>query len=200
MLTCSEVFRRLKFGPDMSNNRKKIALHVCCGPDATSAIERLIAEYDVVPFFYNPNIYPKEEYLKRLEESKKACSRWGLTLHEGAYETELWSERIAGLENEPEGGKRCHACFAFRLERTAQFARESGCECFTTVLTVSPHKDSQVIFELGRQAGVREGIEFICENFKKKDGFKRSIELSKEMGLYRQNYCGCMYSLRERAT
>ncbi|MDI6808719.1 MAG: epoxyqueuosine reductase QueH [Candidatus Eisenbacteria bacterium] len=200
MLTSGGPFPTLELALDEPNTRKSLALHVCCGPDATSAIERLVYQYDVVPFFYNPNIYPEKEYLKRLEESRKACGRWDLILTAGAYETEVWSQKTTGLEEEPEGGKRCRVCYAVRLEKTALFARENGCDFFSTVLTVSPHKDSRLIIALGREVGVRTGVEFLCENFKKKDGFKRSIELSKEMNLYRQNYCGCIHSMKEGVT
>lgn len=177
---------------------KKILLHICCAPDATVVLNDLAPACHITAHFYNPNIYPGQEYVKRLGEMQKLAARIPIPLVSDTYDSERWTASIAGLEQEPEGGKRCAICFRIRLERAAHYAKEHGFDCFTTVLTVSPHKDAARINSIGAEIGARFGIEFIAADFKKRDGFKRSIALTKQYGLYRQNYCGCIFSLRNR--
>ncbi|MBU0615664.1 MAG: epoxyqueuosine reductase QueH [Nanoarchaeota archaeon] len=168
----------------------KILLHVCCAPCSTHSIEALMKEYSVVLFFSNSNIFPQEEYEKRLENARKIASVYGLELIEDIYDHTAWLSFIKGLEDEPEKGKRCEKCFEFNLARAAQKADELGIDHFTTTLTISPHKDSIKIFEIGR----RLSDKFLEINFKKKDGFKHSLELSDKHELYRQEFCGCEFS------
>lgn len=175
---------------------KKLLLHSCCGPCSTVCIERLKDNYDVVVFYYNPNIYPYEEYEKRKVEQKKVCEHFGIKFIDGDYNEEKWLEYVKGLEAEREGGARCEKCFFYRLEETAKRAKALGFDIFGTTLTVSPHKSTPIINMVGKQISEKCGIEFLEESFKKKDGYLRSINLSKELSLYRQNYCGCRFSVR----
>lgn len=178
--------------------KEKLLLHVCCAPDATAVVERLSGSYSVIAFFYNPCIHPEEEYRKRLSEAKKVAEIMGFELIEGEYDVKKWEEEIRGLEDEPEGGKRCWRCYHMRLERTSSCARQLGIKLFTTTLSISPHKNFEKIREIGDDIARMNGLRFIGENFKKMDGFKRSVELSRSLGLYRQNYCGCRFSMRKR--
>jgi predicted adenine nucleotide alpha hydrolase (AANH) superfamily ATPase len=171
---------------------KKILLHVCCGPCATHSVRKLQEAYDVTLFFSNSNISPRDEYERRLAEAVKLAGMLQVPLIEDPYDHAAWLTRIQGLEREPERGRRCEACFEFNLGRTARYAREHGFDGFTTTLTISPHKDSATIFRVGRDQGP-----FVAMDFKKDDGFKRSVELAREYGLYRQDYCGCEFSRRE---
>jgi epoxyqueuosine reductase len=171
---------------------EEVLLHICCGICSSWAIEKLkIDGYRVRGFFYNPNIQPEEEYAKRLEVAQKVAAFHGIELLAGKYDPDKWQESVQGLENEPEGGKRCPVCFRFRLEETWRKARELGIPRITTTLTISPHKDFGVIKNIG--ASLCPGC-FLAYNFKKEDGFKKSGRFSREHGLYRQNYCGCLYS------
>lgn len=170
----------------------KLLLHVCCGPCSTHVINVLKQEYDVTLYFYNPNIHPKAEYEKRLDEAKKVADTMDLPLIEGPYDPEVWFDKIKGLEHEPENGKRCPVCFDLRLKKTAEYADEHGFDLFTTTLTVSPYKDAEKVNESGLKFEIK--AKFLGSNFKKKDGYRKSIQLSNEMGLYRQHYCGCVYS------
>ena len=171
---------------------KKILLHCCCAPCSSASVERLLSDgYKVVLFYSNSNIYPKEEFDKRLIYMQKLADIYKLTLIVGEYDHASWNAAIAGLEDEPEKGKRCAACFTYNLARAEAKAKELGIEEFTTTLTVSPHKISEMIFNAAKDM---QG--YVPYNFKKQDGFKRSLELSEKYGLYRQNYCGCEYSMR----
>lgn len=176
--------------------KDKLLLHVCCAPDATVVVERLSADYELAVYFYDPNIHRESEYILRRDEMARLAGRLGIPFHEGEYDAGRWFEVVKGLEDEPEGGARCAVCFQMRLERTAEWAARNGYELFTTVLTVSPHKDAGLINRLGHEAASVHGVSFLEGNFKKKDGFRRSVELSREYGLYRQNYCGCLFSMR----
>ncbi len=173
-------------------------LHVCCAPDATIGFERLGPEYEITAYFFNPNIHPREEYDLRKREFERLCQTLGIPYDVAEYNPEAWFEEVRGFENEPERGKRCDICLRIRLERTAQEAARRGFDCFAAVLTVSPHKLAQRINEIGAQMGERYGVRYVPTDLKKKDGFKRSVELSRRYGLYRQDYCGCVYSLRDR--
>jgi len=166
---------------------KTLLLHVCCGPCASYVIEFLKGKYDLTLYFFNPNIEPEEEYLRRLESVKKLADKHNLLLIEGKYNNNEWREFVKGFENEPEGGKRCSLCFAFRLKRTAELADELGFDFFTTTLTISSYKDADVINKIGKKYD--KYLEF---DFSK--GFSRSVELAKEYNLYRQKYCGCEFS------
>lgn len=169
---------------------EKILVHCCCGPCATSSIERMLSEgWMPVLHYQNSNIYPLEENDKRFRELEKVAEHYGLQLIRSPYNHEEWLEFVKGLENEPEHGKRCLKCFEFNLKAACQKACELGIEKFTTTLTVSRFKNSKDIFRVGEKF---EGFTDI--DFKKKDGFAKSIELSKELGLYRQTYCGCEFS------
>ncbi len=176
--------------------KKKLFLHSCCGPCSTVCIERLINDYDVTVFYYNPNIYPFEEYEKRKEEQKKVCKHFNVPVIDGDYNEEKWLEFVKGLENEKEGGSRCEKCFFYRLEETCKKAKELNFDIFGTTLTVSPHKSTPIINKVGNELSVKYDFPYLEASFKKQDGYLRSINLSKEMNLYRQNYCGCRFSVR----
>jgi hypothetical protein len=155
-------------------------LHTCCAPCSSAVLERLAENYNTVLFFYNPNIMPREEYEKRLTEQHRLAAILDAELIEGEYDGAITSDC-------------CEKCIAQRLFKTAELAKMRGFDYFTTTLSVSPHKDVKLINKLLTEAGELHGVTPICEDFKKKDGFKRSVELSKEYGLYRQNYCGCVF-------
>ena len=176
---------------------KKIILQACCAPCASYPIKKLIEDnYMPVIFFYNPNIYPYEEYKIRRDELEKYCKKINIEFFEGEYESDLFYKKIKGYELEPEKGKRCSICFNLRLDKTALFAHSKGIDCFTTTLSVSPHKRSEQIFEIGREIAKKYNLNFIEYNFKKQDGFKKSRIIAKENNMYNQKYCGCKYSLR----
>ncbi len=173
---------------------KTLCLHSCCGPCSTVVIERLKERFDVTVFYCNPNIEPFEEYEKRKDEQKKVCKVWNVPFVDADYDNAGWHDFVQGLEKEKEGGARCEKCFAFRLKRTAEYAKQNGFDLFATTLSVSPHKNTNVINAVGQEISQEVGIEFLPESFKKKDGYLRSIQISKELGLYRQNYCGCLFA------
>lgn len=174
--------------------KKKLLLHICCAPDATVGIEDLADDYDTVGFFYNPNIHPETEYEKRLDSTKSLAAAAGLPLEEGQYDDDRWFEAATGFEAEPEKGLRCDACFRIRIEETARTAREEDFEIIATVLTTSPHKDAEKINSIGQEIADAYGLEYLPTDLKKKNGFSRSVQLSRKYNLYRQNYCGCIFS------
>ena len=178
--------------------KKKLVLHICCAPDQAWVTKVLKEDYDLVGFFCNPNIHPEMEYSKRLEESKMVAKRYGTPFFADAYEPKIWQRAIKGLEETPEGGKRCEECFLFRLRRTARFCKENGYTRYTTTMSISPHKRIETLNKKGNEAADKFGVTYCEFNFKKKNGFLNSIRLSKELNLYRQDYCGCIYSLQER--
>jgi predicted adenine nucleotide alpha hydrolase (AANH) superfamily ATPase len=176
-------------------NFEKVLLHICCAPDATYPFLYLRGRhYRVTGFFYNPNIHPLDEYEKRLEEIVRFSRVVDMDLKIGRYDKDNWFECIKGTENEPEGGKRCYICYKMRLEETARIAKEKGFDYFTTTLSISPHKNIKWIFDTGEQLGNKYGVKFLKVDFKKRNGFKSSIVLSKYYEMYRQNYCGCVFS------
>lgn len=181
---------------DKEYNDAKIVLHVCCGPCSTHAIEELNKDYEVVLFFSNSCIAPVEEYEKRLEEVRKLADIYHIELIEGDYDHEDFVELIKGHEDDKEGGERCRLCMEDRLLRTAAYAKAAEIPRFTTTLTISPHKNSKLIFELGKEAADAFKIKFIEKDFKKDEGFNKSVNLSKEHGIYRQDYCGCEFSMK----
>lgn len=173
---------------------EKMLLHSCCGPCSTVCIERLKENFDLTIFYCNPNIEPKEEYEKRKSEQKKVCTHFGIPFVDCDYDNDKWHMAVKGFENEPEGGARCKLCFAFRLDKTAQYAKAKGFDYFSTTLTVSPYKKTEVVNLVGREISKTREIKFLEESFKKKDGYLRSVALAKELELYRQHYCGCMFA------
>jgi len=174
-----------------AGSARTLLLHVCCGPCATHAIDWLRREYVVTLFFSNSNIWPPSEYALRLEQARKLALACGTPLIEDDYDHEAWRAFIHGLEDEPERGRRCARCFEFNLIRTARVAAARGCDCFTTTLTTSPHKDARTIFSIGHRLGP-----FLAVDLKKQNGFLHSLALSRDYGLYRQDYCGCEWSRR----
>ncbi|MBN1222865.1 MAG: epoxyqueuosine reductase QueH [Candidatus Aminicenantes bacterium] len=171
-------------------------VHICCAPDALYVMEVLKRDFDVSGYFYNPNIYPETEYRLRLEEARKVAGILDFDLIEGEYSSRYWMSITRRFKDEPEKGRRCDVCYALRLAGTVRKAQEIGFEAFTTVMSLSPLKKATDLNRIGRMFSKRYGIYFLEADFKKKDGFKKSVELSKKHGLYRQNYCGCLYSMR----
>jgi predicted adenine nucleotide alpha hydrolase (AANH) superfamily ATPase len=178
--------------------KPKILVHVCCAPDALYVFGLLREEYDVTGYFSNPNIHPAEEYGRRLEEARKVAARLGVPLVEDRYDPDAWLRLTRKFKDEPEKGRRCDVCYALRLGRTAGAAAADGFDAFGTVLTLSPWKKAAVINRIGRQFGTRYRVPFLEADFKKRDGFKKSTDLSRSHGLYRQDYCGCVYSREAR--
>lgn len=178
------------------SGRKKLLLHVCCAPCSTACLEFLSKYFHVSVFFDNPNIDSQEEFSRRLEEEKRFVAGTGYAeeIIVVPYESGRYTDVIQGLEDEKEGGKRCHACFRLRLFASAKYAKEHGFDYFTTSLTISPHKNAAMLNQIGKEAMARYGVAFLPSDFKKKEGYKRSIILSDEFSLYRQDYCGCVYS------
>lgn len=182
----------------------RLLLHSCCGPCSTSVIERLASNYDITVFYYNPCITDRDEYLKRLDTQKKfikaynknACGAVEIKFSEGDYDTDAYLKYATPYAEEPEGGKRCEICFKIRLMETAKVAQKNKFDCFATTLTVSPHKNYDLISKIGNEVGKHNGVPFLDLDFKKKAGFQRSVELAKEYELYRQNFCGCEFSRR----
>ena len=177
---------------------KKMLLHSCCSPCSTAVIDVLKDEYDITIYYYNPNIDTSDEYSLRLNEQKRYCKMLGIEVLDDGYLQEDFYCVTKGLESEKEGGARCSQCFRLRLAKTALKAKELGFDCFGTTLTVSPYKNATVINSIGKEIEKQHGVEFIEGNYKKKDGYKKSIELSKKYNLYRQNYCGCEFSKRDK--
>ena len=178
--------------------KRKLLLHTCCAPCSTHCVSELMKDYDVTMYFYNPNIHPFGEFERRLENARIVGKELGVPVVEAEYEPEDWLELIKGFEEEPEGGRRCKICFSMRLKETARYAKENGFNTFTTTMTISPHKDAALINSLGEGWSKKYKIAWVHSDFKKKDGFKKSGEMSKKMGLYRQNYCGCFYSVKNQ--
>jgi predicted adenine nucleotide alpha hydrolase (AANH) superfamily ATPase len=181
-----------------SDKKPVLLLHSCCGPCSSYVLEYLTQYFFVKLFFYNPNIQPEEEYLKRLEAQKNVIERMKLSektqLIEGEYIPSDYFEAVKGLENEQEGGKRCEVCIKMRMEKAAQAAKENGADYFATTLTVSPHKNAVYINAAGEELSNQISVPYLISDFKKKNGYKRSTELCREFDIYRQNYCGCIFS------
>jgi len=176
----------------------RLLLHACCAPCSSAVLERLGNYFTITFFYYNPNIDQEEEYRKRIAELKRLIqefpTKYPIQLLEGAYEPEKFREIATGLEQEPERGRRCYKCYQLRLEETAKMAEKLGFDYFCTTLTLSPHKNSNWLNEIGKNLENQYHTHYLYSDFKKKNGYKRSIELSKEYHLYRQDYCGCIYS------
>lgn len=199
---------------DLKSDRiKKLLLHACCAPCSSYCIEYLALYYDITIYYFNPNITAKEEYDRRAEEIKRFVAEFNKN-HSGAaveagdeireykrvklifgeYDNRLFFDKVKGLEKEPEGGKRCYECYKLRMEDTAREALRQGYDYFSTTLSISPHKNAQWLNEIGESLSEKYGISYLFSDFKKRNGFKRSIELSAQYNLYRQNFCGCIYS------
>lgn len=197
-------FRKFdKIVGQLGDSKPGILLHSCCGPCSSSVLELLSKYFDVTVLWYNPNLYPEAEYDKRLETQKQlidAIAQDGVQakLLVEPWRSEDYFSRIKGLENEPEEGKRCLECFKIRLDETARIASERGFEWFCTTLTVSSRKDAVAINAIGREAEAKYGVKWLPSEFKKREGNHRSIILSEKYGLYRQEYCGCVFSLANR--
>ena len=180
----------------------RLLLHSCCAPCSSYVLEYLSKYFRITVFYYNPNIWPEEEYGKRVEEQRRfdgeLQTRYPVSFVEGRYEKERFYEMARGLENVREGGERCFRCYRLRLEETARRAAEGGFDYFTTTLSISPMKNAQKLNETGLELAEIYQVPYLVSDFKKKDGYRRSVELSREYGLYRQDYCGCIYSKRER--
>ena len=181
-----------------SGVRKRLLLHSCCGPCSSYVLEYLSQYFYITVFYYNPNIYPPEEYQTRLKEQERLIGQMPCLLpvsfQEGAYEPERFFAMAKGLEQMPEGGERCFRCYEMRLREAAEYAAEKHFDYFTTTLSISPLKDAQKLNQIGLKLAGEVGVPYLVSDFKKKNGYKRSVELSAEYGLYRQNYCGCVYS------
>ena len=178
----------------LENKGKKLLLHACCAPCASACIERIKDFFDVTVYFYNPNIDGVEEYALRSAELKRLCEYFNVPCVIENYNPEEYLFAVSGLEKEPEGGSRCEKCFFLRLGKSAEYAAKNGFDYFTTTLTVSPLKNAKKLNEVGDACAKTNSVELLPSDFKKKNGYLRSIELSKELALYRQNYCGCAFS------
>ena len=180
----------------------RVLLHSCCGPCSSSVLEYITQYFDVTLLWYNPNLYPKEEFDRRFKTQVELIEKMGLAdkvdILAEPWKSEDYYRRIKGLENEPEGGKRCAECFRLRLLETARLARHYGYDYFCTTLTLSRHKDAVLINSIGEEIARATGVSWLPSDFKKRNGENRSIELSEQYGLYRQLYCGCEFSLRKR--
>lgn len=185
-------------------SRPKLLIHSCCAPCSSYVLEYLSEYFDITIFYYNPNIYPAEEYDRRVEEQKQLIKamplRSNVQFLQGEYRPEVFHTAVKGLEKEREGGERCFACYRLRLSEAARVAKEGGFDFFTTTLSISPHKNADKLNEIGEQLAEEYGVSHLSSDFKKKNGFKRSIELSEKYSLYRQDYCGCVFSKRDRET
>ena len=188
---CSDILDNL-------DKREKLLLHSCCGPCSSYVISYLTKYFDITVLYYNPNIYPQEEYLKRKEEQIRLINELdtdGLVdIMDCDYDNDIYEEKIHGLENEPERGSRCKVCYKMRMEKTALLASSNNYDYFSTTLSVSPYKNADWINEIGEEMESAYNVNWLYSDFKKKDGYKQSILLSQKYNLYRQDYCGCKYS------
>ncbi len=176
--------------------KPKLLLHVCCAPCSSHCLEVLEKYFDITVFYYNPNISPIEEYQKRLSEEKMFVKNvhQNIKVVEAEYDNQNFENMVKGLEDLPEGGSRCKLCYEMRIKKTGEYAKANGFDYFTTSLTVSRYKNSQVLNEIGEKVAKQIGVKYLFSDFKKENGYQHSIELSRKYGLYRQNYCGCKYS------
>lgn len=179
----------------------RLLLHSCCAPCSSYVLEYLSDYFRITVFYYNPNIAPEKEYAQRVQEQQRLIRemplRYPVSFKEGRYDPERFYEAVQGMEDLPEGQERCFACYALRLGEAAMVAKEGAYDYFTTTLSISPLKNAQKLNEIGQQIGRERGIAYLPSDFKKRNGYGRSIELSAEYDLYRQDYCGCVFSKRE---
>ena len=189
---------------NLQKDRKvpKLLLHSCCAPCSSYVLEYLSDYFEITVFYYNPNIFPESEYTKRILEQQMLIQdmkvKHPISFLAGSYERNRFYEIAAGLEHLKEGGERCFKCYELRLEEAAKIAQEGEFDYFTTTLSISPMKNAEKLNVIGNKVGAKYGVSYLQSDFKKKNGYKRSIELSKEFGLYRQDYCGCEFSFRDR--
>ncbi len=183
------------------NEVPTLLLHSCCGPCSSYVLQYLSQYFRITVFYYNPNIYPQEEYDRRAAEQQTLISamdtQYPVTFVEGSFDSQRYYEVIQGLEGELEGGERCFRCYQLRLEEAARICKRDQYNYFTTTLSVSPYKNAQKLNQIGETLANSYGVKYLFSDFKKKNGYKSSIELSKEFGLYRQDYCGCVFSQRQ---
>ena len=186
------------------NKVPRLLIHSCCAPCSSYVLEYLSQYFEITVYFYNPNIYPPLEYIRRVEEQDRLIQEMNfvhpVTLQTGAYEPQEFYRIVEGLEKEPEGGIRCFHCYELRLQEAAKIAQAGRYDYFTTTLSISPLKNADKLNEIGEKLGREYRVAYLPSDFKKKNGYKRSVELSKEHDLYRQDYCGCVFSQRERQT
>lgn len=190
---------------DIENNklRPRLLLHSCCAPCSSYVLEYLCKWFEITVYYYNPNIYPYDEYIKRKNEQIRLIKAFNLegkqiNIADADYDSDTFIKISKGLESQPEGSTRCHKCYEFRLKKAAEFAKNHDYDFFATTLTVSPYKNAQIINEIGAKIEAQFNIKYLYSDFKKKSGYLRSIELSKQYDLYRQNYCGCIFSLSQK--
>ncbi len=180
-----------------------LLIHACCAPCSSYVLEYLSRYFHIIILYYNPNITSEDEYKYRLSEEERLINelpvKYPVKLIAGEYEPEAYFKAVKGLEDEPEGGKRCEVCFELRLREAAEKCRETGADYFLTTLTISPLKNAEKINEIGERIAEEYGVKYLPSDFKKKNGYKRSIELSREYDLYRQNFCGCVFSKKDMA-
>ena len=193
-----ELLKNLK----EQNTVPTLFLHSCCAPCSSYVLEYLSEYFQITVFYYNPNIYPDEEYYKRVEEQKRFIERFPakhkISFVEGNYDKDRFYAMAKGLELVPEGGERCFACYELRLREAAEYAKERDMDYFTTTLSISPMKNAEKLNEIGEKLAQEYGVKYLTSDFKKKNGYKRSVEISEEYGMYRQDYCGCVFSMQER--
>ncbi len=185
----------------LNGQRPRLLLHACCGPCSSAVLEQLSQYFEITILYYNPNIWPAEEYHRREEELERFVAQahpLGVTVVEDRYDPQEFYDAARGLEDEPERGQRCTACYRLRMRRAAQYAAEHSFDWFTTTLSISPHKDAVRINQIGQELAAEFGVPHLPSDFKKKNGYLRSLQLSAEYGLYRQDYCGCVFSARPR--
>ena len=184
-----------------SETKPSLLLHICCAPCSSYVLEYLSEYFDITLFFYNPNITSENEYKYRIDEAKRLIAEMPLSgkvdFISGRYDISEFFSIAKGFEKEPEGGERCLRCYELRLRETAVFAKQNGFDYFTTTLSISPYKNAEKLNSIGKQMSEEYGVKYLYSDFKKKNGYKRSIELSHEYNLYRQDYCGCIYSEAE---
>ena len=177
-----------------ASEKPTLLLHACCAPCSSACLVRVKDVFDVAVYYYNPNIDSAEEFFKRAKEQERLCAALSVKAIIENYDAEEFYSAVKGVENEPEGGKRCEKCFYLRLKKTAKRAKAEGFDYFTTTLTVSPLKNAALLNEIGKRVAEETGVKWLPSDFKKRGGYQKSIELSREYGLYRQNYCGCIFS------
>lgn len=186
----------------LGDRRPTLLLHSCCAPCSSYCLEYLSRYFDITVLYYDPNISPEAEFRKRAEEEARFTREFppaaGVRLVIDRYDPERFYAAVRGLEDLPEGGERCFVCYRLRLERTAEYAAQHGFDMFCTTLSISPLKNCEKLNEIGEELGAVYGVKYLPSDFKKRGGYKRSIELSHEYGLYRQNWCGCVFSKRDR--